>query len=218
MSPQRDRVPARSLRRDTVKEGLWRERLKDRERSGLTVREFCGRIGVRESMYYWWKREIGKRDAEKTRQDSPENFSRRDAEKASRNSPEERGEESHRAEVCTQRAETCRRPSACNHRAGGNSASARRPLFAELRLAAPGSEPVEETPSVVVEESVSQENARRKAWAASESLASGLDRPSETACVTIVLANGRLLRVGRPLDPALVLEVAALLEGEAHSC
>ena len=170
----------RSRRRDTVKEGLWRERLKDCERSGLSVREFCRRIGVRESMYYWWKREIGRRDAERTRRDAPEGH----------------------AEV--------------DHLAGDKPAGARRPLFAELRLT--GSEPLEEAPSVVVEESVSQENARRKAWAASESLAPGFDRSSETACVTIVLANGRLLRVGRPLDPALVLEVAALLEGEAYSC
>jgi hypothetical protein len=50
-------------RRDERKERLWRRVLGRRVRSGLSVRAFCLRHGIKESAYYFWRREMKRRDA-----------------------------------------------------------------------------------------------------------------------------------------------------------
>ncbi len=53
-------------RRDPVKERFWRRVVRRRQRSGLTVREFCRDEGVAESSYHDWRRELAQRDREQT--------------------------------------------------------------------------------------------------------------------------------------------------------
>ena len=50
--------------RDAAKERMWRQ-LVDRQRKGrLSVREFCRAEALAESAFYFWRRELTKRDAE----------------------------------------------------------------------------------------------------------------------------------------------------------
>jgi len=49
--------------RDPELERQWRERIARWQASGLTVREFCRRQGLLETSFYYWKRELRKRDA-----------------------------------------------------------------------------------------------------------------------------------------------------------
>jgi transposase-like protein len=53
---------ARRRGRDPKKESYWRERLSDQTRSGLTVRAFCEREALKETAFYFWRREIRRRD------------------------------------------------------------------------------------------------------------------------------------------------------------
>jgi hypothetical protein len=55
---------ARGAGRDLKKEEFWRQRLGAQGGSGLSIRGWCRRHGVRESAFYWWRRELGRRDAE----------------------------------------------------------------------------------------------------------------------------------------------------------
>jgi transposase-like protein len=48
--------------RDPKKESYWRERLSHQTRSGLTVRAFCEREALKETAFYFWRREIRCRD------------------------------------------------------------------------------------------------------------------------------------------------------------
>ena len=48
--------------RDPELERQWRERIACWQASGLTVREFCRRHGLLETSFYYWKRELRKRD------------------------------------------------------------------------------------------------------------------------------------------------------------
>lgn len=48
--------------RDPKKESYWRERLSHQTRSGLTVRAYCEREALKESAFYFWRREIRCRD------------------------------------------------------------------------------------------------------------------------------------------------------------
>ena len=48
--------------RDPKKESHWRERLSHQTRGGLTVRAFCEREALKESAFYFWRREIRRRD------------------------------------------------------------------------------------------------------------------------------------------------------------
>jgi hypothetical protein len=50
--------------RDAKLERLWRQRLKEWQRSGQTGRDFCQRHGLSEPSFYCWRREIAKRDRE----------------------------------------------------------------------------------------------------------------------------------------------------------
>jgi hypothetical protein len=54
----------RRRERDAAKERTWR-RLIDRQRRGrLSVREFCRAQALAESAFYFWRRELAKREAE----------------------------------------------------------------------------------------------------------------------------------------------------------
>jgi transposase-like protein len=50
--------------RDLHKEQEWRRRLRDWERSGLSVSAFSRRYGVAENRLYAWRRILAQRDAE----------------------------------------------------------------------------------------------------------------------------------------------------------
>ncbi len=53
--------------RDAAKERRWREAVKRFVRSGLGVRAFCRREKLTESAFYFWRRELDRRDAENTK-------------------------------------------------------------------------------------------------------------------------------------------------------
>src|SRR3954469_13827139 len=50
-------------RRDRQKEAFWREAVSRQRRSGLGVRAFCEGEGLKATAFYFWRREIGRRDA-----------------------------------------------------------------------------------------------------------------------------------------------------------
>jgi transposase-like protein len=50
--------------RDTAKERRWRETVRRFARSGLSVRAFCRRERLAESAFYFWRRELARRDGE----------------------------------------------------------------------------------------------------------------------------------------------------------
>jgi hypothetical protein len=51
--------------RDTGKERLWRRLVRDWERSGLTIRDFCAERGLAEHNFHAWRRTLVTRDQEK---------------------------------------------------------------------------------------------------------------------------------------------------------
>lgn len=53
-------VAARDLRKETA----WRRRLRQQAKSGQSVRAWCRRQRVTETAFYWWRRELARRDAE----------------------------------------------------------------------------------------------------------------------------------------------------------
>jgi hypothetical protein len=50
--------------RDANRERIWRRHLKQRQSSGLTVRAFCSLHQLKETSFFFWKKEIAKRDRE----------------------------------------------------------------------------------------------------------------------------------------------------------
>jgi hypothetical protein len=50
--------------RDPKKESSWRGRLSLQTSSGLSVREFCRREALQETAFYFWRREIVRRDSQ----------------------------------------------------------------------------------------------------------------------------------------------------------
>jgi hypothetical protein len=48
-------------RRDMKKEGHWRKVIGEAARSGISVRRFCQQRKLKESQFYWWQRELKKR-------------------------------------------------------------------------------------------------------------------------------------------------------------
>jgi len=50
-----------SRRRDAGKERQWRGIIRAQGASGQSVREYCRGAGVKESAFYWWRRELGRR-------------------------------------------------------------------------------------------------------------------------------------------------------------
>jgi transposase-like protein len=51
--------------RDPRKEAHWRRQLQKQSASALSVREFCQQHGLAESAFYYWRREIERRDDER---------------------------------------------------------------------------------------------------------------------------------------------------------
>jgi len=51
-------------RRDSKKESFWRRMVEGQAASGLGVRAWCRKQGLREYSFYAWRRELGLRDAE----------------------------------------------------------------------------------------------------------------------------------------------------------
>ena len=53
---------ARAKLRDPRKEAYWRKQLRRQQAAGLSVREYCREQGLIESAFYFWRREIQRRD------------------------------------------------------------------------------------------------------------------------------------------------------------
>ena len=56
---------AKRMRRDRKKEAEWRRHLRAQGRCGLSVRRYCEDHGLSEPTFYYWKREVARRDAER---------------------------------------------------------------------------------------------------------------------------------------------------------
>jgi hypothetical protein len=52
------------LHRDLNREQVWRRHLDQQRSSGLTVRAYCQEYSLRETSFFFWKKEIAKRDSE----------------------------------------------------------------------------------------------------------------------------------------------------------
>lgn len=50
--------------RDLKLERTWRERMRQYEQSGLTVRQFCEREGLVAHQFSWWRAELKRRSAD----------------------------------------------------------------------------------------------------------------------------------------------------------
>jgi hypothetical protein len=55
---------ARKGERDPKRERFWRAALRRQRRSGLTAREFCRGERLAETAYYYWRKELARRDRE----------------------------------------------------------------------------------------------------------------------------------------------------------
>lgn len=58
---------ARIWKRNAAKESHWRRALADHIKSGLTIRDFCRQRNLAEPGFYYWRREIARRDHEQLR-------------------------------------------------------------------------------------------------------------------------------------------------------
>ena len=54
------------LRRDLKREQTWRRHLEQQRSSGVTARAYCRANALHESAFFFWKKEIAKRDSEPT--------------------------------------------------------------------------------------------------------------------------------------------------------
>ena len=52
------------MKRDAGKEKFWREAIAEASSSGQSVREFCRQRGLKEGLFYSWRRELRLRDTE----------------------------------------------------------------------------------------------------------------------------------------------------------
>jgi transposase len=48
--------------RDPAREKFWRRTIRDQQRSGLSVRDFCHRQGLKDWTFRWWRQELARRD------------------------------------------------------------------------------------------------------------------------------------------------------------
>ena len=53
---------AKSVHGRPRRESYWRQVLARWKRSGLSVRAFCGAEGLKPMTFYWWRRELARRD------------------------------------------------------------------------------------------------------------------------------------------------------------
>jgi hypothetical protein len=51
-------------RRDPARERFWRRTIREQQRSGLSVRDFCRREGLKDGAFRWWRQELPRRDQE----------------------------------------------------------------------------------------------------------------------------------------------------------
>jgi transposase-like protein len=51
--------------RDRRREAQWRRIVREHTRSGLGLRQFCRKSKLHESAFYFWRRELGRRDLER---------------------------------------------------------------------------------------------------------------------------------------------------------
>jgi hypothetical protein len=63
-----------ATRRDPVREKFWREAIAGWEVGGLTAREYCRRRGLTEASFHSWRRELRRRDDEKTQRPAGPTF------------------------------------------------------------------------------------------------------------------------------------------------
>jgi transposase-like protein len=56
---------AKSKAQDLDKEAVWRRAIRERADSGLSVRSWCHKHGLKESAFYWWRRELARRDTDR---------------------------------------------------------------------------------------------------------------------------------------------------------
>jgi hypothetical protein len=56
---------ARKGERDPERERFWRAALRRQQRCGLTAREFCRGERLAETAYYYWRKELARRDRER---------------------------------------------------------------------------------------------------------------------------------------------------------
>ncbi len=47
----------------TQREQLWRKRIRQQLNSGRTIRDWCRHHKIKEASFYWWRRELARRDA-----------------------------------------------------------------------------------------------------------------------------------------------------------
>jgi transposase len=60
-------MPAKRCRqRDPARENLWRATIRRHQESGQSVREFCEREGLKDGNFLRWRRELDRRDREKS--------------------------------------------------------------------------------------------------------------------------------------------------------
>ena len=50
--------------RDPLREKFWRRTIRQQQRSGLTIRAFCLREGLKEGAFRWWRQALARRDRE----------------------------------------------------------------------------------------------------------------------------------------------------------
>lgn len=50
--------------RDLSLERAWRKRMREQERSGLTIRQFCQQAGLVDHQFSWWRSELKRRAGE----------------------------------------------------------------------------------------------------------------------------------------------------------
>jgi hypothetical protein len=50
--------------RDPLREKFWRRTIRQQQRSGLTVRAFCLREGLKDGAFRWWRQVLARRDRE----------------------------------------------------------------------------------------------------------------------------------------------------------
>ena len=51
-------------RRDPAREKFWRRAIRDQQRSGVSVRDYCRREGLKDWTFRWWRQELARRDHE----------------------------------------------------------------------------------------------------------------------------------------------------------
>lgn len=88
---------AKGKSRDEVKEAYWQGKLHEQSRSGLRVREFCRGQKLAEGSFYFWRREIARRQCEhKAKPGRRQELKRRDqprGDRAVRSAVQSRGHE-----------------------------------------------------------------------------------------------------------------------------